>query len=91
MTNFNYTLDIITLNRKLISIVMIDTIKLCGNTRFNPFSPSSPIDQIPRFASKADEILSAFYLLDLETKLKNISTNGVPYIIAAGIGKKSWI
>ena len=67
---------------------MIDTIKLCGNTRFNPFSPSSPIDQIPRFASKADEILSAFYLLDLEAKLKNISTDGVPYLIVAGYLKE---
>lgn len=63
---------------------MIDTIKLCGNTVFNPLS-SNPSDNIPRFASKTDQNLAAFYLIDLENKLKNISLSGVPYIIVGGL------
>ena len=85
MPNFNYTIDVMTPNEKLISIVMIDTIKLCGNTVFNPLNPSSPNDQIPRFASQNDQNASVFYVQDLENKLKNISSSGVPYIVVAGM------
>ncbi len=63
---------------------MIDTIKLCGNTVFNPLS-SDPNDNIPRFASNVDQNLAALYLIDLENKLKNISLSKVPYIIVGGI------
>ncbi len=85
MPNFNYTVDVITSNQKLISIVMIDTIKLCGNTVFNALNPSSPSDQVPRFANVNDQKLAALYLIDLENKLKNISASRVPYIIVTGI------
>jgi len=42
MPNFNYTVDVMAdkAKNKLISIVMIDTIKLCGNTIFNPLTNS---------------------------------------------------
>ncbi len=63
---------------------MIDTIKLCGNTVFNPLS-SDPNDNIPRFANNDDHNLAALYLIDLENKLKNISLSKVPYIIVGGI------
>jgi len=84
LPNFNYTIDVMTPDEKLISIVMIDTIKLCGNTVFNPLNLELPADQIPRFTSQNDQNLSEFYLQDLENKLKNISSSGVPYIIVAG-------
>ena len=84
MPNFNYTIDVLISNQKLISIVMIDTIKLCGNTIFNPFV-SDPNDNVPRFSNLNDQNLAAFYLLDLEEKLKSISSSGVPYIIVAGL------
>ena len=83
MPNYNYTIDVMTLNQKLISIVMIDTIKLCGNTIFNPVS-SNPGDNLPRFANTEDQNLATMYLLDLENKLKSISSSGVPYIIVGG-------
>jgi hypothetical protein len=70
LPNFNYTVDVITSNQKLISIIMIGTIKLCGNTTFNALNPSSPSDQVPRFTSIKDQNLAALYLIDLENKLK---------------------
>ena len=84
MPNYNYTVDVVASNKKLISIVMIDTIKLCGNTVFNPLS-SDPNDNIPRFANNVDQNLAALYLIDLGNKLKNISLSKVPYIIVGGI------
>jgi hypothetical protein len=84
LPNYNYTVDVVASNKKLISIVMIDTIKLCGNTVFNPFS-SDPNDNIPRFSNNDDQNLAALYLIDLENKLKNISLSKVPYIIVGGI------
>ena len=84
MPNFNYTIDVLIPNQKLISIVMIDTIKLCGNTIFNPFV-SDPNDNVPRFSNLNDQNLAALYLLDLEEKLKSISSSSVPYIIVAGL------
>jgi hypothetical protein len=89
MPNYNYTLDVMAANEKLISIVMIDTIKLCGNTVFNPLS-NSPSDNIPKFASTKDSELAALYLVDLENKLEKISSSGVPYIIVGGKKKKTF-
>ena len=62
---------------------MSDTIKLCGNTVFNPLS-NSPSDNIPKFASQKDQELAALYLADLESKLRTISASSVPYIIVGG-------
>ena len=84
LPNYNYTIDVMTSNKKLISIVMIDTVKLCGNSVFNLLSPTSPSDQIPRFASQNDQNLAKLYLADLENKLKSISLSSVPYIIVTG-------
>jgi len=84
MPNYNYTVDVMTSNaqKKLISIVMIDTIKLCGNTIFNPLSVYG--NNTPIFANSAAQSLAALYLADLESKLKTISASSVPYIIVGG-------
>ena len=69
---------------KLVTIVMIDTIKLCGNTPFT-MNPFIKIDSnTPVFASAADQILANFYFKNLESRLKTISESSVPYIIVGG-------
>lgn len=86
MPDFNYTVDVMVSSgkKKLISIVMIDTIKLCGNTVFT-VNPFSTVDgNLPSFASTGDKNLAQMYLADLESKLKAISTSGVPYILVGG-------
>jgi tartrate-resistant acid phosphatase type 5 len=86
MPNYNYTVDVMTSNGKknLISIVMIDTIKLCGNTFFsmNPFSKDDT--STPHFMSKEDQNLASMYLVNFENKLKAANSSGVPYIIVGG-------
>ena len=86
MPNYNYTVDVMTSNGKknLISIVMIDTIKLCGNTFFsmNPFSKDDT--STPHFMSKEDQNLASTYLVNFENKLKAANSSGVPYIIVGG-------
>ena len=70
--------------KKLVTIVMIDTIKLCGNSPFT-LNPFKKIDSnTPVFASTADQTLANFYFKDLEASLKTISESSVPYIIVGG-------
>ena len=87
MPNYNYTVDVMISSgskKKLISIVMIDTIKLCGNTMFS-MNPFAKIDSsTPFLASLQDQQLAAMHLVDLENKLKDINSSGVPYIIVGG-------
>jgi tartrate-resistant acid phosphatase type 5 len=86
MPNYNYTVDVMTSSgkKKLISIVMIDTIKLCGNTDFsiNPFS--SVDDKMPRFSSVRERMMANLHLIDLENKLKTISSSNPTYILVGG-------
>ncbi len=87
MPNFNYTVDVMAdkAKNKLISIVMIDTIKLCGNTIFNPLTNSDIYsNNTPLFANNTDQALAAMHWVDLENKLKAISATKVPYIIVSG-------
>lgn len=86
MPNYNYTIDVMTLSgqKNLVSIVMIDTIKLCGNTAFS-LNPFITVDDItPRFASVKEHNMAALYLIDLENKLKAISATEVAYILVGG-------
>lgn len=84
MPDFNYTIDVISKGSKLIEILMIDTIKLCGNTKFS-MNPFEKIDaNIPSFENKYESEMANLYILDLENKLKLASKNRVPYIIVAG-------
>ena len=86
MPNYNYTIDVMTQDgqNKLISILMIDTVKLCGNTDFsiNPFI--SVDDKTPRFASVRERLMANSHLIDLENKLKTISLSNPAYILVGG-------
>ena len=64
---------------------MIDTIKLCGNTKFliDKFNHKKSTS-VPEFASQQEKKLSDLYFNDLEEKLKRISETNVPYIIVGG-------
>jgi len=70
--------------KKLISIIMIDTIDLCGNTIFNGPLSTAPSNDTPIFANSTLQNLAAMYLVDFENKLKAASSSGVPYIIVGG-------
>jgi tartrate-resistant acid phosphatase type 5 len=86
LPNYNYSINVMTLNgkKKLISILMLDSIKLCGNTNFSIISTlfhTTNDGNTPSFASTTDANMARLYLKDLENQLKTISASGVPYII----------
>lgn len=80
MPDYNYTVNVKleSRNENLISILMIDTVLLCGNTGYD-----NEYDQ-PRFNSIHEEILSRYYFQSLEDELKRISSTNVSYILVAG-------
>lgn len=79
MPAFNYTIDVMTNNgqQTLITIIMIDTIQLCGNTAWN--SPNQP-----QFATKKLEKDSNMNWSELEALLSRVAATSVPYILVAG-------
>lgn len=84
LPNYNYTVNIKTNDGKtLITLIMIDTIKLCGNTKFSILS-STDTSSSPTYASTADQNLANLYFADLDSRLSKASTSGVPYLIVAG-------
>jgi tartrate-resistant acid phosphatase type 5 len=67
---------------KLISILMVDSIRLCGNTQ----SSLKDETNVPTFSKVPSSFtnaasMAALYFQDLENQLKTISASGVPYII----------
>ena len=68
--------------KNLISIVIIDTVLLCGNIEWSLLKPLD--NKLPKFETPTQEALAALYFADLEEKLKAIAATGVPYIIVAG-------
>ena len=84
MPDFFYSIDILARKKKLISIVMVDTIKLCGNTKFsmNPFSTSDK--NTPFFESDYDEKMAATYLKQVDKILQTKSNSNVPYLVVGG-------
>ena len=67
---------------KLISILMVDSIRLCGNT----MTSLTDAGNVPSFSKAPSSFtnaasMAALYFQDLENQLKAISASGVPYII----------
>ena len=87
MPSHNYTVNIMINNgnKKLISIILIDTILLCGNTEpsINPLKKIKN-KKIPMFKSDKDKKLAELFLKDLEDKFIEISFSNVSYIIVGG-------
>lgn len=78
--SFNYTVDIKTKSGEdLMSILMLDTVLLCGNSGFD-----WEVDKQPKFRSLKEKILSNAYLDAVEEELKRVSSTDVPYILVAG-------
>jgi tartrate-resistant acid phosphatase type 5 len=67
---------------KLISILMVDSIRLCGNTQTSLTDEANvpTFSKVPSSFTNAAS-MAALYLKDLENQLKTISASGVPYII----------
>jgi tartrate-resistant acid phosphatase type 5 len=67
---------------KLVSILMVDSIRLCGNTQ----TSLTNAEDVPSFSKVPSSFtnaasMAALYFQDLENQLKTISASGVPYII----------
>ena len=79
MPSFNYSIDMFTSNgaQKLITLLMIDTVWICGNS---PSTTSGP----PKHASAAEEKAAQEYLAAFEQKLAVVANTSVPYILVAG-------
>jgi tartrate-resistant acid phosphatase type 5 len=67
---------------KLISILMVDSIRLCGNTQTTLTDEANvpTFSKVPNSFTNAAS-MAALYVKDLENQLKTISASGVPYII----------
>lgn len=80
MPDFNYTVNVKINNgtKTLIRILMIDTIKLCGNAGYDED------EKKPIFYSKEDEIISKQYFEDIENNLKRLNNTYIPYVFVAG-------
>lgn len=61
---------------------MIDTVLLCQTKRFEDRSDQHKIKELNVNLSNSNEIKS--YYLDIEKKLKEISTEKYPYVIVSG-------
>lgn len=87
LPNHFYSVDVMINNckDKLISIILIDTILLCGNTQFS-LNPKKIIQNknTPKYSCEQDEKLADLHFKQIEEKLKEISLTNVPYIIVGG-------
>ena len=80
MPSYNFTVDVKTQggNKTLITILMIDTVLMCGNT--NDSTSSSPF--FPN--KKTDSQKAADYFAAFESHLSAVAATKVPYILVAG-------
>lgn len=81
LPSYNYTIDVKTSQGAidLASILMIDTVLLCGNSGLD-----WELDKKPRFYSLNEKIRANMYLQSIEDELKRIASTDVPYIFVAG-------
>lgn len=81
LPSLNYSIDVLTKggDTHLISILMLDTVQLCGNTPHDGDEFSSP-----KFHTEKDEYMSEFYFVEIENQLRKIASTYVPYIIVTG-------
>lgn len=80
MPAFSYNLDIKTQNgnETLITMIMIDTIILCGN-----LAAIGGQNQ-PKLSSRKGKETSDMYFADLEKRLAQVAATSVPYILVSG-------
>jgi tartrate-resistant acid phosphatase type 5 len=78
LPSFNYTIDVRINNGEthLISILMIDTVLLCGNAEDDESSP--------RFANKKERLFAARYLKSIEEQIKKLNESNASYLIVSG-------
>lgn len=77
MPDYNYTVSINTNAEKLIKLLVIDTVLLCGNSGYD--WNINQISQTPE-----EKIKASVYLKWIESKLKQISAENYRYVIVAG-------
>jgi tartrate-resistant acid phosphatase type 5 len=84
--SFNYTIDVKTNNGKtdLITVLMIDTILLCGNSGYDVDVADSPEEGVPTFYSLKEKIFAQEYLKSIENKIREIGESDVPYFLVGG-------
>ena len=61
------------------TIMMIDTVTLCGNTGYD-----WETDKIPRFNSLRDQLFAQEYFEAIEKKIIEIGQSEVPYFLVSG-------
>jgi len=77
MPDYNYTVSINTNVEKLIKILVIDTVLLCGNSGYD-----WNVNEITQ--TLEEKIKASVYLKWIESKLKQISEENYHYVIVAG-------
>jgi len=77
MPDYNYTVSINTNVEKLIKILVIDTVLLCGNSGYD-----WNVNEITQ--TLEEKIRASVYLKWIESKLKQISVENYRYVIVAG-------
>jgi hypothetical protein len=77
----NYTIDVKINGGKedLMTIMMIDTVTLCGNTGYD-----WETEKVPRFNSLRDQLLAQEYFEAIEKKIIEVGQSDVPYFLVSG-------
>ncbi|CAF0804277.1 unnamed protein product [Brachionus calyciflorus] len=80
LPSYNYTIDIKTKQGdNLISILMVDTVLLCGNSGYD-----WELDKQPKLKSMREKLVANSYLEAFEEELRRVSETDVSYILVAG-------
>jgi tartrate-resistant acid phosphatase type 5 len=79
LPSFNYTIDVMIDNGKthLMSILMIDTVLLCGKL-------AEKDEDQPRFANKKEQMFAKLYLNSIEEQIKRLNDTDAKYLIVSG-------
>jgi hypothetical protein len=77
MPDYNYTVSINAKSEKLIKLLVIDTVLLCGNSGYD-----WKVNQITQ--TLEEKIKARMYFKWIDTKLRQISSENYRYVIVAG-------